>query len=352
MTMMNALVKRYPEEGLWLEQVPLPEVGNNDVLIKIHKTAICGTDIHIYNWDEWSQKTIPVPMTIGHEFAGEIVEMGANVTGLNIGDIVSGEGHIVCERCRNCLAGRRHLCPNTIGVGVNRTGCFAEYLAIPAKNVFRPNPKIHIPTEVLACFDPYGNAVHTALSYNMVGEDVLITGAGPIGIMAAMVASHCGARNIVITDINQYRLDLAAKVAPGVIPINVQKENISREMMHDLGILEGFDVCLEMSGSPQAFKDALELMINGGHIAMLGIMPDGTGIDWTKVVFKGLFIKGIYGREIFETWYKGTMMVQSGLPLQEIITHRYHYTDFQKGFDVMRSGNSGKVILNWLEGEA
>ncbi|MCK5337027.1 MAG: L-threonine 3-dehydrogenase, partial [Gammaproteobacteria bacterium] len=291
---MKALVKKHAKEGLWLEDVPLPEVGNNDVLIKIQRTAICGTDIHIYNWDEWAQNTIPVPMTIGHEFAGVIVEMGSNVTELKIGDVVSGEGHIVCERCRNCLAGRRHLCPNTIGVGVNRTGCFAEYLSIPAKNVFRPN--IEIPLDELACFDPYGNAVHTALSFNMVGEDVLITGAGPIGIMAAMVAAHCGARNIVITDINDYRLDLVKSIVPRAIPINVNKEGISEEFMRSLGILEGFDVCLEMSGSPEAFRDALSKMINGGSIAMLGIMPDGTGINWTDVVFKGLFIKGIYGR--------------------------------------------------------
>jgi threonine 3-dehydrogenase len=328
---MKALVKKHAKEGLWLEDAPIPEIGNNDVLVKIQKTAICGTDVHIYNWDEWAQKTIPVPMTIGHEFAGVIEKMGANVTELNIGDVVSGEGHIVCERCRNCLAGRRHLCPNTIGIGVNRTGCFAEYLSIPAKNIFRPN--IKIPTDVLACFDPYGNAVHTALSFNMVGEDVLITGAGPIGIMAAMVAAHCGARNIVISDINDYRLELAKKVVPKAIPINVAKEAITEEFMRSLGILEGFDVCLEMSGSPDAFREVLGKMINGG--------------SWTKVVFKGLFIKGIYGREIFETWYKGVMMFQSGLPLEKIITHRYHYTDFQKGFDVMRSGQSGKVILNW-----
>jgi threonine 3-dehydrogenase len=347
MKTMKALVKRHAREGLWLEEVPLPEVGNNDVLVKIQKTAICGTDVHIYNWDEWAQKTIPVPMIIGHEFAGVIVEMGANVTELNIGDVVSGEGHIVCERCRNCLAGRRHLCPNTIGIGVNRDGCFAEYLSIPAKNVFRPN--IEIPTDVLACFDPYGNAVHTALSFNMVGEDVLITGAGPIGIMAAMVAAHSGARNIVITDLNEYRLDLVRKIVPKAIPLNVKKDAISKEFLCSLGILEGFDVGLEMSGSPQAFEQMLGNMINGGHIAMLGIMPDGTGIDWTKVVFKGLFIKGIYGREIFETWYKGVMMVQSGLPLEKIITHHFHYTDFQKGFDVMRSGDSGKVIINWEE---
>ncbi len=348
MKTMKALVKKYPKEGIWLEDVPLPEVGNNDVLIKIQKTAICGTDIHIYNWDEWSQKTIPVPMTIGHEFAGTIVDMGANVTGLNIGDVVSGEGHIVCERCRNCLAGRRHLCPNTIGVGVNRTGCFAEYLSIPAKNVYRPN--INIPPEVLACFDPYGNAVHTALSFNMVGEDVLITGAGPIGIMAAMIADHAGARNIVITDINDYRLKLAKELTPRVIPHNVATDGpISREFLRTLGILEGFDVGLEMSGAPAAFEEMVAKMINGGHIALLGILPDGVGIDWTKVVFKGLTIKGIYGREIFETWYKGTMMVQTGLPLEKIITHRFHYTDFQKGFDVMRSGESGKVILDWSE---
>lgn len=345
MKTMKALVKKYAKEGLWLEEVPVPEIGNNDVLVKIQKTAICGTDVHIYNWDEWAQKTIPVPMTVGHEFAGVIVEMGANVTELNIGDVVTGEGHIVCERCRNCLAGRRHLCPNTIGIGVNCSGCFSEYLSIPAKNVFRPN--IDISTDVLSCFDPYGNAVHTALSFNMVGEDVLITGAGPIGIMAAMVAQHCGARNIVITDINEYRLKLAKDIVPKAITINVKKEKITKELMHGLGILEGFDVCLEMSGSPEAFKAVPGMMINGGSIAMLGIVPDGTGIDWTQIVFKGLFIKGIYGREIFETWYKGVMMVQSGLPLEKIITHRYHYTDFQKGFDVMRSGMSGKVILSW-----
>ncbi len=345
MATMKALVKSRPEEGIWLEDVPLPEVGNNDVLIKVHKTAICGTDIHIYNWDEWAQKTIPVPMTVGHEFAGEIVELGANVSGIKIGDIVSGEGHIVCERCRNCLAGRRHLCPNTIGVGVNRTGSFAEYVSIPAKNVFKPGKEIS--TDLLSVFDPYGNAIHTALSFNMVGEDVLITGAGPIGIMAAMVAAHCGARNIVITDLNEYRLKLAKEIVPRVIPLNVNDGPISREFMRDLGIFEGFDVGLEMSGSPHAFKDMLNRMINGGSIAMLAIMPDGTGIDWEKVVFKGLFIKGIYGREIFETWYKGSMMVQSGIPLEKIITHRFHYSDFQQGFDIMRSGQSGKVILDW-----
>jgi threonine 3-dehydrogenase len=343
---MKALVKAKAEEGIWLQDMPEPECGNNDVIVKIHKTAICGTDIHIYNWDEWAQKTIPVPMITGHEYAGEIVEVGQNVTDLSVGDIVSGEGHITCGRCRNCLAGRIHLCPNTIGVGVNRTGAFAEYVSIPAKNIFKPSREIS--TDLLSVFDPYGNAVHTALSFNMVGEDVLITGAGPIGSMAALVAKHAGARNIVITDMNQFRLDLIKKILPEVITINVSKEKITKEMMAKLGIFEGFDVGLEMSGSPQAFGGMLDLMINGGNIAMLAIMPAGSGIDWDMVVFKGLTIKGIYGREIFETWYKGSMMVQSGLPLEQIITHRFSYEDFQEGFDVMRSGNSGKVILNWI----
>ena len=342
---MKALVKTKAELGIWLQDMPEPECGNNDVIVKIHKTAICGTDIHIYNWDEWAQKTIPVPMITGHEYAGEIVEVGQNVTDLSVGDIVSGEGHITCGRCRNCLAGRIHLCPNTIGVGVNRTGAFAEYVAIPAKNIFKPSRPIS--TELLSVFDPYGNAVHTALSFNMVGEDVLITGAGPIGSMAALVADHAGARNIVITDMNQYRLDLIKNILPRVITINVSKEKITKGMMEKLGIFEGFDVGLEMSGSPQAFSGMLDLMINGGHIAMLAIMPSGSGIDWDMVVFKGLTIKGIYGREIFETWYKGSMMVQSGLPLEKIITHRFSYEDYQEGFETMRSGNSGKVILNW-----
>ena len=342
---MKALVKTKAEQGIWLQDMPEPECGNNDVIVKIHKTAICGTDIHIYNWDEWAQKTIPVPMITGHEYAGEIVEVGQNVTDLSVGDIVSGEGHITCGRCRNCLAGRIHLCPNTIGVGVNRTGAFAEYVAIPAKNIFKPSRPIS--TELLSVFDPYGNAVHTALSFNMVGEDVLITGAGPIGRMAALVADHAGARNIVITDMNQYRLDLIKNILPRAITINVSKEKITNGMMEKLGIFEGFDVGLEMSGSPQAFGGMLDLMINGGHIAMLAIMPAGSGIDWDMVVFKGLTIKGIYGREIFETWYKGSMMVQSGLPLEKIITHRFSYEDYQEGFETMRSGNSGKVILNW-----
>jgi threonine 3-dehydrogenase len=342
---MKALVKRHAKEGIWLEDMPEPKVGNNDALVKIKKTAICGTDIHIYNWDEWAQKTIPIPMITGHEYAGEIVELGSNVSDLKVGDIVSGEGHITCGRCRNCLAGTIHLCPNTIGVGVNRTGAFAEYLSVPAKNIFKPSREMS--TDLLACFDPYGNAVHTALSFNMVGEDVLITGAGPIGMMSAMVASHAGARNIVITDINQYRLDLIKKILPKIITVNVKKDSISKELMGSLGIFEGFDVGLEMSGSPKAFADMLNKMINGGRIAMLAIMPAGSGIDWDLVVFKGLTIKGVYGREIFETWYKGSMMVQSGLPLEKIITHRFNFNEFQEGFDVMRSGKSGKVILNW-----
>jgi threonine 3-dehydrogenase len=311
----------------------------------VQKTAICGTDIHIYNWDAWAQKTIPVPMTTGHEFAGVIAELGQNVTDLQVGDVVSAEGHIVCGRCRNCLGGKKHLCPNTIGIGVNRTGSFAEYVSVPAENVFKPSREI--PTDLLACFDPYGNAVHTALSFDMLGEDVLITGAGPIGIMGAMVAMHSGARNVVITDLNDYRLNLAKEILPNIIPINVTKEEVTTELMVSLGIFEGFDVGLEMSGSPQAFGDMLKKMINGGKIAMLAIMPQGSGIDWDQVVFKGLQIKGIYGREIFETWYKGLMMVQTGIPLDKIITHHYHYTEFQKGFDVMNSGQSGKVILNW-----
>lgn len=343
---MKALVKTKAEEGIWLQDMPEPKCGNNDVIVKIHKTAICGTDIHIYNWDEWAQKTVPVPMITGHEYAGEIVEVGKNITDLSVGDIVSGEGHITCGRCRNCLAGRRHLCPYTIGVGVNRTGAFAEFVSIPANNIFKPSRDIS--TDLLSVFDPYGNAVHTALSFNMVGEDVLITGAGPIGSMAALVAKHAGARNIVITDMNQFRLDLIKKILPEVITINVSKEKITKEMMANIGIFEGFDVGLEMSGSPKAFSEMLDLMINGGNIAMLAIMPSGSGIDWDMVVFKGLTIKGIYGREIFETWYKGSMMVQSGLPLDKIITHRFSYKDFQEGFDIMRSGNSGKVILNWI----
>jgi threonine 3-dehydrogenase len=342
---MKALVKSHGEKGIWLEDVPMPEVGSNEVLIKVQKTAICGTDVHIYNWDEWAQKTIKTPMITGHEFAGVIAEVGDGVKGLKVDDVVSAEGHVVCNRCRNCLGGRKHLCPNTIGIGVNRDGAFAEYIAVPAENVFRSTQDVS--TDLLACFDPFGNAVHTALSFDMLGEDVLITGAGPIGIMAALVAIHAGARNVVITDLNEYRLNLVREIVPKAIPLNVGKEKISKDFLDRLCIFEGFDVGLEMSGSPEAFGDMLKFMINGGKIAMLAIMPSGSAIDWNLVVFKGLQIKGIYGREIFETWYKGSMMVQSGLPLDKIITHRYHFTDFQQGFDVMCSGQSGKVILNW-----
>ena len=342
---MKALVKRNSTVGLWLEDVPEPEMGINDVLIKVKRTAICGTDMHIHNWDSWAQETIPVPMVVGHEFVGEIVDVGSNVNDFRPGQIVSGEGHVVCGRCRNCLAGRRHLCAHTSGIGVDRPGAFAEYLVLPMSNVWEHRPDIDL--DVAALFDPLGNAVHTALSFNMVGEDVIITGAGPIGIMAAMVAGHCGARNVILTDVNEYRLDLAKRIVPKVQPINVAKQEITRYFMESLGILEGFDVCLEMSGSPVAFRDVLDKMINGGSIAMLGLMPDDTGIAWTDVVFKGLNIKGIYGREMYETWYKMVMMVQSGLPIDRIITHRLHYTDFQEGFDIMRSGKSGKIILDW-----
>ena len=425
---MKALSKLKAEEGIWMTDVPVPELGHNDLLIKIRKTAICGTDVHIYNWDEWSQKTIPVPMVVGHEYVGEVVGIGQEVKGFKIGDRVSGEGHITCGHCRNCRGGRTHLCRNTIGVGVNRPGCFAEYLVIPAFNAFKiPD---NISDDLAAIFDPFGNAVHTALSFDLVGEDVLVSGAGPIGIMAAAVAKHVGARNVVITDVNEYRLELARKM--GITrAVNVAKENLN-DVMAELGMTEGFDVGLEMSGAPPAFRTMLDTMNHGGRIAMLGIPPSDMSIDWTKVIFKGLFIKGIYGREMFETWYKmaaliqsgldlspiitmtegfdvglemsgappafrtmlDTMnhggriamlgippsdmsidwtkvifkglfikgiygremfetwykmaaLIQSGLDLSPIITHRFSIDDFQKGFDAMRSGQSGKVILSW-----
>ncbi|MEG6613614.1 L-threonine 3-dehydrogenase [Pseudoclostridium thermosuccinogenes] len=341
---MKALVKKYREPGIWLDDVPIPEIGINDVLIKVHMTSICGTDIHIYKWNEWAQKTIPTPMTIGHEFVGTIVDMGSNVHDFKIGDIVSGEGHIVCGRCRNCLAGRRHLCRETKGVGVNRPGAFAEYLAIPVTNVWHCDPSI--PMELFSCFDPFGNAVHTALAFNVLGEDVLITGAGPIGIMAAAVAKHAGARYVVITDVNPYRLELAKKV--GVTrALNVATDSIE-ETMKELGMKEGFDVGLEMSGSSSAFNSMVDVMCHGGKIAMLGLQEPGTVIDWDKVVFNGLTIKGIYGREMYETWYKMTVMLQSGLDITPVITHKFKYTDYQKAFDIMASGNSGKVILEWV----
>ncbi|MDI9279448.1 L-threonine 3-dehydrogenase [Pantoea sp. EABMAA-21] len=341
---MKALAKLRAEEGIWMvKDAPIPEPGHNDLLIKIRKTAICGTDVHIYNWDDWSRKTIPVPMITGHEYVGEVVGMGEEVRGFTLGDRVSGEGHITCGHCRNCRAGRTHLCRNTVGVGVNRQGCFAEYLVIPAFNAFKiPD---NISDELAAIFDPFGNAVHTALSFDLVGEDVLISGAGPIGIMAAAVCKHVGARNVVITDINEYRLGLARQM--GVTrAVNVAQENL-RDVMAELGMTEGFDVGLEMSGAPPAFRTLLEVMNHGGRIALLGIPPGEMAIDWNLVIFKGLFIKGIYGREMFETWYKMAALIQSGLDLTPIITHRYHIDEFQQGFDEMRSGRSGKVVLSW-----
>ena len=340
---MKALSKLKAEPGIWMTDVPKPELGHNDVMIKIRKTAICGTDVHIYNWDEWSQKTIPVPMVVGHEYIGEIVAIGQEVKGFKIGDRVSGEGHITCGHCRNCRGGRTHLCRNTIGVGVNREGCFAEYLVIPAFNAFKiPD---NIPDEIAAIFDPFGNAVHTALSFDLVGEDVLVSGAGPIGIMAAAVCRHVGARHIVITDVNDYRLELAKKMGVSRA-VNVSRENL-KDVMNELGMKEGFDVALEVSGSPAAFQTMLDTMNHGGRIALLGIPPASMATDWSQVIFKGLFIKGIYGREMFETWYKMATLIQSGLDLSPIITHQFSIDEFQKGFDIMRSGQSGKVILNW-----
>ncbi|MEQ4676744.1 L-threonine 3-dehydrogenase [Providencia vermicola] len=340
---MKALSKLKAEAGIWMTDVPKPELGHNDVMIKIRKTAICGTDVHIYNWDEWSQKTIPVPMVVGHEYIGEIVAIGQEVKGFKIGDRVSGEGHITCGHCRNCRGGRTHLCRNTIGVGVNREGCFAEYLVIPAFNAFKiPD---NIPDEIAAIFDPFGNAVHTALSFDLVGEDVLVSGAGPIGIMAAAVCRHVGARHVVITDVNDYRLELAKKMGVSRA-VNVSRENL-KDVMNELGMKEGFDVALEVSGAPAAFQTMLDTMNHGGRIALLGIPPASMATDWSQVIFKGLFIKGIYGREMFETWYKMATLIQSGLDLSPIITHQFSIDDFQKGFDVMRSGQAGKVILNW-----
>lgn len=340
---MKSLVKARREPGIWMQDTAELEVGHNDLLIKIRKTAICGTDMHIYNWDEWSQKTIPVPMVVGHEYVGEVVGMGQEVAGFKIGDRVSGEGHITCGHCRNCRAGRRHLCRNTEGVGVNRAGAFAEYLVIPAFNAFRiPD---NISDDMASIFDPFGNAVHTALSFDLVGEDVLITGAGPIGIMAAAVAKHVGARHVVITDLNPYRLELAEKMG-ATRAVNVGTTSL-KDVMNELGMTEGFDVGLEMSGVPAAFRDMLDKMNNGGKVAMLGIPPTDVAVDWNQVIFKGLTIKGIYGREMFETWYKMASLLQSGLDISPVITHQYSIDDFQKGFDTMGSGQSGKVILNW-----
>ncbi|MBT4290925.1 MAG: L-threonine 3-dehydrogenase [Deltaproteobacteria bacterium] len=340
---MKALVKKYAKEGLWMDEVPIPKLESNEVLIKIQKTSICGTDIHIFNWDEWAQKTIPVPLVIGHEFVGVVESNGNNVQGFKKGDLVSGEGHIVCGHCRNCLAGRRHLCMETRGVGVNRNGAFAEYLAIPTTNVWLCDPEI--PTDVISCFDPLGNAAHSALSFDLLGEDVLITGAGPIGVMSVAIAKHAGARHVVITDVNPYRLELASKIG------NCRTVNITQEKLEDvtkaLGMREGFDVGLEMSGNPTAFNTMLSNMCHGGKIALLGILPSKTEIDWNLVVFNGLNIKGIYGREMYETWYKMTSMIQTGLDISPVITHRFDFKDFEEGFQIMRSGQSGKVILNW-----
>lgn len=340
---MKALVKRYRKPGLWLEEVPHPQMSSNDLLIKIKKTAICGTDLHIYNWDTWSQKTIPVPMVTGHEFCGEVAKVGDQVSGFKKGDRVSGEGHITCGHCRNCRAGTRHLCRNTSGVGVNRQGCFAEYLVIPAVNAFKLPEDIS--DDVAAIFDPYGNAVHTALAFNLVGEDVLITGAGPIGAMAAAVARHAGARHIVITDVNEYRLKLAKKLGASRT-VNVRHESL-RDVMRELSMDEGFDVGMEMSGNAQAFAGMLDVLNHGAKVALLGIFADDVAIDWGQVVFKGLQIKGIYGREMFETWYKMSSMLQSGLDISPIITHRMPLQDYQEGFTIMNEGLSGKVILNW-----
>jgi threonine 3-dehydrogenase len=340
---MKTLAKTKREPGIWMVDGPPPEVGHNDVLIKIGKTAICGTDMHIYKWDEWSQKTIPVPMTVGHEYVGVVAQIGQEVRGLKIGQRVSGEGHLVCGHCRNCRAGRLHLCRNTQGVGVNRPGAFAEYLAIPAENAF-PIPD-DIPDDIAAILDPFGNATHTALSFDLVGEDVLITGAGPIGIMAAAICRHVGARHVVITDVNPYRLALAEKMG-ATRAVNIQKESL-QDVVREIGMVEGFDVGLEMSGVPSAFRQMLESMNHGGKIALLGIPPSDCAIDWNQVIFKGLIIKGVYGREMFETWYKMIAMVQGGLDLTPIITHRFPVADYLEGFETMASGKSGKVVLSW-----
>ncbi len=342
---MKALVKSRAEQGLWLEDVPAPQPGINDVLIRVLMTGICGTDLHIYDWDEWARKTIPVPLVIGHEFVGEIVEVGSNVSDFHPGEIVSGEGHVVCGRCRNCLAGRRHLCAHTLGVGVNRAGAFAECIVLPMTNIWRHSPKIDL--EVAAIFDPFGNAVHTALAFPVLGEDVLVTGAGPIGIMAAAVLRHAGARYVVITDINPARLKLAEKI--GVTLAVNTKETSLGEVQKQLGMLEGFDVGLEMSGNGSAFREMIANMSHGGKIAMLGIPAQEMSIDWRQVIFNMLTVRGIYGREMYETWYQMTVMLESGLDIKPVITHRFKWNEFEKGFSAMRSGEAGKVILDWRD---
>jgi len=340
---VKALVKAKAEPGIWMQDVPVPEIGPNDVLIKVRKASICGTDIHIWNWDAWSQKTIKVPMVIGHEFMGEIAKLGDEVTGFQVGDRVSGEGHITCGHCRNCRAGKRHLCRNTVGLGVNRQGCFAEYVSLPAFNVFRV-PK-EIPDEIASFFDPLGNAVHTALSFDLVGEDVLITGAGPIGVMAAAISKHVGARHVVVTDLNPYRLELARKMG-ATRAVDVRTQTLG-DVMQSLGMTEGFDVGMEMSGNDRAFRDLLAVMNHGGRVAILGIPPNEVSIDWNQVIFKGLVLKGVYGREMFETWYKMVAMLQSGLDVAPVVTHRFPAARFAEAFEAMRSGQSGKVILDW-----
>ncbi len=340
---MKALVKAHSKPGLWLEEVPVPKTGINDVLIRVQKTGICGTDLHIYKWDAWAQKTIPVPMVVGHEFVGEVVEVGSNVSDFHTGDLVSAEGHVVCGRCRNCLAGRRHLCKDTRGIGVDRAGAFAEFISVPMTNVWHHRPDID--RNVASIFDPFGNAVHTALSFDVLGEDVLITGAGPIGIMAAAIVKHAGARFIVVTDVNDYRLKLAKQMG-ATVALNVKAGRLA-EVQQQLGMKEGFDVGLEMSGNPQALRDMIDAMCHGGKIAMLGIPSEPIPIDWNKVVFNMLTIKGIYGREMYETWYKMSVMLESGLDIRPVITHRFPFSQFENAFQVALSGQSGKVILDW-----
>ena len=342
---MKALVKSRAAEGLWLQDVAEPSIGINDVLIRVARTGICGTDVHIYEWNDWARRTIPVPMVIGHEFVGEIVAVGSNVIDFDPGELVSGEGHVVCGLCRNCMAGRRHLCARTSGVGVNRAGCFAELIALPMANIWRHDPKVD--RDAAAIFDPFGNAVHTALTFDVVGEDVLITGAGPIGIMAAAVARHAGARFVVITDVNDYRLDLARKMKVD-LALNVTQTSIA-EAQKKLGMTEGFDVALEMSGNPAAFRDLIHNMAHGGRVAVLGIPAAEFAIDWREVIFNMLTIQGVYGRRMYESWYKMTVLLQSGLDIKPAITHHFSYRDFEEAFRVMRSGNSGKIILNWEE---
>ena len=340
---MKALVKAHAGRGLWLQDVPEPEVGLNDVLIKVRKTGICGTDLHIYQWDAWAQKTIPVPMTVGHEFVGKVVATGANVTDFHPGELVSAEGHVVCGRCRNCLAGRRHLCKDTVGIGVNRPGAFAEYISVPMTNVWHHREGVD--EEVASIFDPFGNAVHTALAFSVLGEDVLITGAGPIGLMAIPVVKHAGARHVVVTDVNPYRLDLARRMG-ATVALDARNGRLD-EVQRQLGLKEGFDVGLEMSGDATAFRGLIDAMCHGGKIALLGIPPADIAINWHKVIFNMLTLKGIYGREMYETWYQMSVMLESGLDIRPVITHRFHFSEFEQGFAAMESGRCGKVVLDW-----